>query len=35
MTTDASSPELFDDYIKRDMARRSQMMKDANVRPMD
>ncbi len=35
MTTGTSSPEEFDAYIKAEVARWSQVIKDANVQPMD
>jgi len=35
MTTGTSSPEEFDAYIKSGIARWSQVIKKANVQPMD
>lgn len=35
MTTGTSSPEEFDAYIKTEIVRWSQVIKDANVQPMD
>ena len=35
MTTGTSSPEELDAYIKSEIAKWSQVIKEANVQPMD